>query len=316
MNSEQPQPQTQGMTNELKNNITNTTANASRFITDMKQKFNNMLAGFSSEPGADSQFSSSNTIIAKFAFLVLVLIVFVIFINLGISLLIYFIMPQNDPYVIKGMISGSQPVTVTQDPNNSNSVLILKSNNEKDGMEFTWSTWLYLDDLGNSPTLYQHIFNKGDNIYNSDTNISSVNNAPGLYLSPAKNELHVIMNTVSNEDAVEIIDINNIPIKKWFNVIIRLKNTILDVYINGTISGRLILKNVPKQNYNNVYACQNGGFTGKLADLRYFSRALSIFEINSVVSSGPDTNTSKLDLTVTSKGNYAYLSNLWYASKL
>jgi hypothetical protein len=124
------------------------------------------------------------------------------------------------------------------------------------------------------------------------------------------------MNTVSNSEANEVIEIDNIPIKKWVNVIIRLKNTILDVYINGTISGRLVLQNVPKQNYNNVYACQNGGFTGKLADLRYFARALSIFEINSVVSSGPNTTTSKLDISTVSKGTYSYLSNLWYASKI
>jgi hypothetical protein len=308
------QPQNQGM--NIQNNMSTVNNNVSNFFTNMKQNFNTMLTGFSNEPGANPQFSSSNTIIAKFAFLILVFIIFVILINLGISLLIYFIMPKDDPYVIKGMIQGSQPATISQDPNNSKSIPILKSNNQNAGIEFTWSTWIYLDDLGSSNTKYQHIFNKGDNNYDSTTNISSVNNAPGLYLSPATNELHVIMNTVSKSDAIEIIDINNVPIKKWVNVIIRLKNTILDVYINGSIAGRLVLQNVPKQNYNNVYVCQNGGFTGKLADLRYFSRALSIFEINSVVSKGPNTSTSELDTTVTSKGNYSYLSNLWYASKL
>ena len=308
------QPQNQGM--NVQNNVSNVSNNVSGFFDNMKQKFNTMLSGFSSEPGANPQFSSSNTIIAKFAFLVLVFILFIFILNLGISLLIYFIMPKDDPYVIKGMIQGSQPVTITQDPNSSSSVPIMKSNNENSGMEFTWSTWIYLDDLGSSTIKYQHIFNKGDNVYSSTTSISSVNNAPGLYLSPADNKLYVIMNTVSNSNRNETIEIDNVPIKKWVNVIIRLKNTVLDVYINGTISGRVVLQNVPKQNYNNVYACQNGGFTGKLADLRYFSRALSIFEINSVVSSGPNTTTSKLDITTVSKGSYSYLSNLWYASKL
>ena len=308
------QPQNQGM--NTPNNVSNASNNVSGFFGNMKQNFNSMLSGFSNETGANQQFSSSNTIIAKLAFLVLILIIFIFVLNLGISLIIYFIMPKDDPYVIKGMIQGSQPVTIYQDPNSSTSIPIMKSNNQSTGMEFTWSTWIYLDDLGSSQTQYQHIFNKGDNVYSSTTNIASVNNAPGLYLSPADNKLHVIMNTVSNSDVNEVIDINNIPIKKWVNVIIRLKNTVLDVYINGTISGRLVLQNVPKQNYNNVYACQNGGFTGKLADLRYFSRALSIFEINSVVSSGPNTTTSKLDVSTVSKGNYSYLSNLWYASKL
>ena len=308
------QPQNQGT--NIQNNISSVTDSISNFFSNAKQQFNTILSGFSSESSNNPEFSSSNTIVAKLAFLVLVLIIFVLLLNLGMSIMIANIMPKNDPFVIKGMIQGSQPVTITQDPNNSTSVPILKSNNENSGMEFTWSTWIYLDDLGSSTIKYQHIFNKGDNVYSSTTSISSVNNAPGLYLSPADNKLYVIMNTVSNSNRNETIEIDNVPIKKWVNVIIRLKNTVLDVYINGTISGRVVLQNVPKQNYNNVYACQNGGFTGKLADLRYFSRALSIFEINSVVSSGPNTTTSKLDITTVSKGSYSYLSNLWYASKL
>ena len=156
-------PQNQGM--NIQNNISNTSANVSGFFGNMKQNFNGMLSGFASEPGANPQFSSSNSIIAKFAFLVLVLIIFIFILNLGISLLLYFIMPSDDPYVIKGMIQGSQPVTISQDPNNSSSVPIMKSNNQSTGMEFTWSTWIYLDDLGSSQIKYQHIFNKGDNVY-------------------------------------------------------------------------------------------------------------------------------------------------------
>ena len=79
---------------------------------------------------------------------------------------------------------------------------------------------------------------------------------------------------------------------------------------------RHVLGNVAKQNYDDIFVCQNGGFYGKLADLRYFSRALNIFEINSIISSGPITSTSSLTADQTAKGNYSYLSNLWYASKL
>ena len=114
------QPQNQGI--NVQNNVSNVSNNVSGFFGNMKQKFNTMLSGFSSEPGANPQFSSSNTIIAKFAFLVLVFVLFIFILNLGISLLIYFIMPRDDPYLIKGMIQGSQPVTITQDPNSSSSV--------------------------------------------------------------------------------------------------------------------------------------------------------------------------------------------------
>jgi hypothetical protein len=255
----------------------------------------------------------SNSLIAKLSFLLLVIIIFIILLRLGVSFISWLFTPSSSPTLINGMIDGKELNIISQDPSSSSlSTQINRSSNKKGGIEFTWSTWLFIDDITYRQGQYRHIFHKGNdniNITNSPTGMNFPNNAPGLYLSPADNKLHVIMNTVSNSEVNEVIEIDNIPIKKWVNVIIRLKNTILDVYINGTISGRLVLQNVPKQNYNNVYACQNGGFTGKLADLRYFARALSIFEINSVVSSGPNTTTSKLDISTVSKGTYSYLSN-------
>ena len=306
--------------NNATNKVAETTNNAvngvADFVSNIKANVNSSLDQFSNQSGATSSFSSSNSIIAKFAFFILIVISFMFLLSLGISLIGYFILPSSNPYIIKGMVDGSYPVRIPQNPNDSKSVPILKSNNQSTGMEFSWSTWVYLNDLGTSTTKYQHIFSKGNNVFNEANNIASVNNAPGLYLVPSENTFRVIMNTVSPDKVNEIVDISNIPIKKWVNVIIRLQNTVLDVYINGTVSKRVVLQYVPKQNYDDIFVCQNGGFVGKLADLRYFNRALNIFEINSLVSSGPNTSTSALTADQTAKGNYSYLSNLWYASKL
>ena len=306
--------------NNATNKVAETTNNAvngvADFVSNMKANVNSSLDQFSNQSGATSSFSSSNSIIAKFAFFILIVISFMFLLSLGISLIGYFILPSSNPYIIKGMVDGSYPVRIPQNPNDSKSVPILKSNNQSTGMEFSWSTWVYLNDLGTSTTKYQHIFSKGNNVFNEANNIASVNNAPGLYLVPSENTFRVIMNTVSPDKINEIVDISNIPIKKWVNVIIRLQNTVLDIYINGTVSKRIVLQYVPKQNYDDIFVCQNGGFVGKLADLRYFNRALNIFEINSLVSSGPNTSTSALTADQTAKGNYSYLSNLWYASKL
>jgi hypothetical protein len=306
--------------NNATNKVAETTNNAvngvADFVSNIKANVNNSLDQFSNQSGATSSFSSSNSIIAKFAFFILIVISFMFLLSLGISLIGYFILPSSNPYIIKGMVDGSYPVRIPQNPNDSKSVPILKSNNQSTGMEFSWSTWVYLNDLGTSTTKYQHIFSKGNNVFNEANNIASVNNAPGLYLVPSENTFRVIMNTVSPDKVNEIVDISNIPIKKWVNVIIRLQNTVLDIYINGTVSKRIVLQYVPKQNYDDIFVCQNGGFVGKLADLRYFNRALNIFEINSLVSSGPNTSTSELTADQTAKGNYSYLSNLWYASKL
>lgn len=285
-------------------------------ISNVKTSVSESVNQFSNEPGASSGFSFSNTIIAKFAFLILVLIVFMFLFNLGITLIAYFSGPSSNPYVVKGMMDGTYSVMVPQDPGTKSSVTLLRSNNKNSGIEFTWSVWLYISDLNSSTTKFQHIFNKGDNKYNTSTNLAEVNNAPGLYLNPGDNALRVIMNTVNAYDTNNMVDISNIPIRKWFNVAIRLQNNLLDIYVNGTISARKVLENVPKQNYNNVYVCQNGGFAGKLSDLRYFSSALNVFEINQIVTKGPNTSTSSLTDDQKAKGNYTYLSTSWYRSKM
>jgi hypothetical protein len=291
------------------------------YVDSLKSTVSDSFNEFSKQAevgsAATTQYLSSNTAVAKFAFLILVLIVFVFLIGLGISLVSYFTSPNSNPYLISGMIDGASPITISQDPKKDKNIPILRSNNQQTGLEFTWSVWLFINDLGNDTSKYQHIFNKGDNNFDPVTNLSMVNNAPGLYLSPATNQLHVVMDTINSSDSNTVIDISNIPIRKWVHVAVRIQNTILDVYVNGTISGRLIMQNVPKQNYNDVNICQNGGFSGKLADLRYFSRALNVFDINSIVAWGPNTSTSSastLDQKV--KGNYSYLSSIWYNSRL
>ena len=74
------------------------------------------------------------------------------------------------------------------------------------------------------------------------------------------------------------------------------------------------MKFVPKQNYNDVNVCQNGGFDGQLSNLQYFSHSLSAVEINSIVMNGPDLKSSKLNSATNSIVPY-FLSNAWYTSQ-
>ena len=247
--------------------------------------------------------------------------------------------PKSTPFLIKGTSSGASEVTITQDPTNSSSVTILRSNNRNTGIEFTWCVWLYfleIDSTPNDKMRYKHIFNKGDANWDEDGK-ASVNNAPGLYLdtkytqaavgspgamspgakpnSPQTAVLHFVMNTVSNTNPIQTLDVSNAPIKKWFHCAIRMQNTTLDVYINGVVTGRLILNDVPKQNYDNVNICKNGGFSGQIADLQYYDRALSVFEINNIVIWGRNTNSSSATGTSDGTGFPYYLSSAWYSSK-
>ena len=134
------------------------------------------------------------------------------------------------------------------------------------------------------------------------------NNCPGLYLAPNSNSLVVIMNTfnVINEE----ITIDDIPLNKWVNVIIRCENTTLDVYINGTVTKSHMLHGVPKQNYGNVYVAMNGGFSGYISNLYYYAYALGTTEINKVQKQGPNTHMIGSDSFESKKSDY--LSLRWF----
>ena len=302
--------------------VTQVGENIGNAITDIKTNVTNNFNEFSNQTtagvGASTQYLQSNTIVAKFAFLILVIVGFLFLLNLGISLISYFLSPSGSPYIIKGVASGQMAKTFPQDPAKGNVSTIVKlSNNKLTGAEFTWSVWLYINDLGKDETKYQFIFNKGDLTFGSN-NITQVNNAPGLYIAPSIGEaakIHIIMDTSDKSAQHSSIDIDKIPIRKWVNIIIRLENTIVDVYVNGVISGRLNLPLAPKQNYNDINVCHGGGFNGNLSDLRYFDHALNIIEINNIFYWGPNLSSSG-DGSTTNLPTGNYISSLWYSAKM
>lgn len=259
------------------------------------------------------EFLKSNSIVAKFAFLLLVLLVFVILLRLGSSLLSWLFSPKQNPILIDGMVDAKQMLRIPQNPSINGAIPILRSNDQTDGLVFTWSVWIYIEELQYRQNEYKHIFHKG----NDDINVTTVpigmnqpNNAPGLYIAPNTNDLVVVMNTFDNIN--EEVIIPDIPISKWVNVIIRVDDQHkLDVYINGRLARRHILNGVPKQNYGDVFVSMNGGFSGYTSELRYFAEAIGTNKIQSIVDAGPNM-TMKGSSINSSKPHY--LSLRWFFS--
>jgi hypothetical protein len=252
-------------------------------------------------------FLESNSLVAKIAYLLLILFAFVVLLRLGISFLSWFFnRSTSSSHLINGMVSAKQQLIFQQDPAINNSVTIQRSENENTGIEFTWSVWIFIDDLQYNQGQYRHIFSKG----NSETQngMAFPNNAPGLYISPERNDLIVVMNTfnVINED----IRIPDIPMNKWVNVIMRCENVNLDVYINGTIVRSVKLMGVPKQNFGNVFVGLNGGFSGYVSNLWYYNYALGTTEIQHLSLRGPNTKMS--GPSAMGIRNPDYLSLRWY----
>lgn len=244
----------------------------------------------------------SNSIFAKIVFLILIIFVFLILLRIGTYIIMYFFKPEVSPHLIDGMVDAQQMLIFKQ--NSSSSDVIYRSENATEGIEFTWSIWLNIHKLDNA-SVYQHIFHKGNSNL-AENGLNFPNNAPGLYIKPDTNELVVIMNTfnVINEE----IDIPNIPLNKWINVIIRCRENILDVYINGTITRSINLSGVPKQNYGDVYVAQNGGFQGNISNLWYYNYALGTAEIQNIVTRGPNTYM----VGPSTSNNADYLSLRWF----
>jgi hypothetical protein len=263
-------------------------------------------------------FLETNTIIAKLAFIILIIFIFVILLKLGTEIIGYFFTPDDDPILIKGLQDGTTFTRIPVDPREKKSIPILRSQNKNEGLVFTWSTWVFFKEpdiqrRGTAPgqslsnqKQFKHIFNKGnDECVNNG--IVQPNNAPGLYISNDHRELLVVMSTFENP--AEIVTITNIPIQHWLNVIIRVNQYKLDVFINGTLTKSAILKGLPNQNYEPVYVSLNGGFQGFISKLQYFAYSIGANKIQEIMTAGPMLGAIGGNLGNT---NADYLSFRWF----
>jgi hypothetical protein len=315
--------------NSAKDTLTSGVQNLSQGLDNAKQSVGSSIDAFSSKSMIDAsgEFLAANSMIAKFVFIIFVLVIFMVLFSLGSALIAYLLSPTRTPQLVTGKRGGGRQKTISQDPRNKESQIIYRSNNAASGIEFTWSIWLRIDGVRpkintkSASNEYDHIFHKGDMnfISGADTvnvGLSMVNNGPGMYVRRASNDLLFIMNVVSPVNGTQLpdkeLEIKNIPLAKWFHVSLRLQNRVLDAYVNGVIANRVTFAEVPKQNFDDVHIASNGGFLGELADLRYFDRSLSVFELNSIVNRGP--NLAMSDDSDGNPGEYDYLSSLWYNS--
>ena len=252
-----------------------------------------------------------------------------IFTGIAIVIVLYFIisfvfstvgrivnMYISTPLIIDGMSTASRSVTISQNPNNGNARLLRRSANEKSGIEFTYSTWMNIDNWENQNDKWKHVFHKGSSFtIPSNSSVTSPHDwceiqAPGLWIHPDKNSLRLYMNTYLRNDVY--IDVDNIPISKWFHIAIVFSHRNADIYINGFLKKRLKLDNIPRQNYYNLLISKWGGFSGMYSNFQYFNYALSMTQLQLIVRRGPNFKSYQADPN--KKEFKPYLSNQWWIS--
>jgi hypothetical protein len=200
----------------------------------------------------------------------------------------------------KTVSSDSNMVVISQDPNQADSVPIGISVNERTGIEFAYSFYLFVN-----PTTFtgedklMHVFHKG---FIQPWPLIG----PGVFMLGTTNTMRVVMNTQTNP--FTYVDVTNIPVQKWVHVVLNCYKSGLDIYINGNLATRLPLSGtLPYQNFQNVVifsqskrilhkslisslpfdVSYGGAISGQLSAFKYARYALSINEINSLMAQGP-----------------------------
>lgn len=226
--------------------------------------------------------------------------------------------------------SGSQMYTAIQNPTNPNSATIYQSNNQRYGVEFSYSMFLFINSTtintsGASAALC-HILHKG---YSMPYPLLG----PGIFCWNNINTIRIYMNSFNTWD--NYVEVENIPMNKWFHLVVSCKGNSVYVYINGNIKTKLnnMPNSPPYQNYGNVYAFSSikppnntinptitassketlnfaGSASGMISRVYYFSYALTYTEIQTLINMGPSTVISGSDMSMV-----PYLSDTWWTNR-
>lgn len=298
--------------NKIEKNVKNTINGVSNTIKDNVKNppniKNNVLGGISNISGyfkqktlyltnASNDFITNTSVTNKIFIIFFILFLFYLIFNLGVFLIIKYFSINKNPVILNGIMNSNEEKVISTNPNIKDSIPILRSVNEKNGIEYTWSCWFFVEDIHNNENVNKRIFSKGINSRNMNEYTKLINNSPGLYISENSNKdinnLKFVFNTYNDMDnstfePYESFDINNIPVKKWVNVLFILNNKRVDVYINGILKKVHHLKNIPRQNYYDIHIGDKDGFDGSISDLKYYDYSLSYSHIQDIFVNGPN----------------------------
>lgn len=210
--------------------------------------------------------------------------------------------------------------TYTQEPNIETSKTCYPSKNEINGTEFTYACFLNFrsTNFTREANSLRHVFHKGSPPPDAYPLIS-----PGVFTLSDKNTLRIYMGSSDRWD--NYVDIPNMPVEKWFHLVITLKGRNLDVYINGNVIQRMTLATVPKLNFGDVYVFQNvtnddtrlmtidqrynvnGKADGMISRFFYYAYSLSYSEIDNLYRQGPSSK-------IVSSSNQLppYMADAWW----
>lgn len=274
-------------------------------------------------------------LVSQLILTVVILLVFYVVVTFIESIVQTFVKFGRTSTVLFDATTSDQQV-ILQNPRED--ALIYNSENEVNGMEFSYSMYLFVNPAtfeqraasvtcgtnnsaspsSGTQTTLKHIFHRG-------TKDIFPLLSPGLFIESAKNTLRLYMNSSTKWD--NFVEIPNIPIGKWFHLVIVQKGKYLDVFVNGNIVVRHEFLTVPKLNYGNVYVLHpaafpkdgdsvvdfrvDGAAKGMVSRLKYYAFALGYAQIDSLYREGP----SKKIVSNTYSEIPPYFRDDWWVTK-
>lgn len=161
-----------------------------------------------------------------------------------------------------------------------------ESANQPQGLTFSYTAWIRVDDYSYRYGQPKVIFTKGPE------DLSSM--CPGVMLDANTNSMLVKIDTFGSQ---EVIPVSNLPAKKWFHFGLVVDQDSVDVYINGTLYTHQTLAQLPRQNPSSVIVGPTGGFDGKIANLKYYNYFLGPSDISALIGSPPSPSPEDKDVT-------------------
>ena len=254
-----------------------------------------------------------------------VLAVFLMFVFVEVLANYYNRLSTNRTVLIADTVNSDKTITILQNPNTEGSKPVQLSDNERSGVEFSYSFYLNVNPASfqnaNPTEGLLHIFHKG---YPSQFPLFS----PGVYMLSNHNTLRVYMNTYKTWN--NYIEVENIPVSKWVHIVIVCKDHSLEIYVNGNIAKKMSFDGYPPyQNYQDICCFSGrqvtisktktpsvgdsdllilGAMKGLMSRLTYFNYAMGYSEISQLMNQGPSSQIDAEQL------NYLppYFSDNWW----
>jgi len=139
---------------------------------------------------------------------------------------------------------------------------------------------------------------------------------PYVYLHPTENSLvvQIDQHATTGTSAPAVGDtfsceLKNVPLQAWFAVGLSVNGRNVDLYLDGKLLRSCLLPGVPMTSSGSIGVMSDGGFSGNVVDLFFYSRALNPADAQAFFAKGT-TGTSYTANALPSKTLFGYSVHL------